>query len=41
MTKYQYLKRCVECGAEVLTKDKNRNCYKCESEMKVIKNYER
>jgi Zn finger protein HypA/HybF involved in hydrogenase expression len=30
--------KCSECGAEILTEEINRRCYKCESEMIFIKN---
>lgn len=35
--KYKFEKRCKKCGAEVKTNDRWRRCYKCESEMDIIK----
>lgn len=29
--------RCVQCGMTILTQAKDRRCFKCESEMVLIK----
>ena len=38
-TNKRYELRCVFCGAEIYTDDLDRICYKCESRMKLIRDF--
>lgn len=41
MTGKRYEKRCTLCGAMVYSDSKTRTCYKCDSEMIIIKTFKK